>query len=500
MATSSSIPQTGLLSLPDELLLEIVEHLKGHIFREHDSRRTGNSLYGITLTNRRLYNLSKSLLYSVYSFHYGSPDLFLRTICENQHLASQVNTINWDYATEAVEEFKYRRGILAVKQQFNFEESTYDRLNEKVQQGNVTAERLIQELRLGRCYLGDLRALNAIFIFTPNLERLEVVETYRWDDHSYWFRPILDPEPHAFSRLHSVKVHGPLRLENVVALLTLSSMRNLELRQVIEMRREEGRTFDWEHSPSFKDLLEQRGSNIESFHLLQSFVNFDDLRPVMRAFRALKSFVYEHDENELSVQRHVINYKALAEILSHHRHTLTFLRIVSVPVSSSTILMPYGDPDLLFRTVQDFPDLTSLELPLFSSKPEFEPPAWDMLPPNLTHLVVVDSNSQIFYTGRMSFEPLEVGLEVLAARKRQGELPSLQSVTLKKWHPWYGSVPHNISYFKALLEGVGMQLHSVPAEIGSSVFTMEDIACIELQTEPGWIMVEEFNLRQEYEY
>ena len=289
MIVSSLNSHVSQQSLPNELLLHILDYVD---YFDHSSRST--TLYGVNLSNRRLYGLTKPYLYSTISFHAGVPYLFLRSISQNPALAYHVKKIQWDYDTEAAETFNYKSGVLAVKQKFEIDE-VQAKLTESAAGGDNLAAWMLKELEFGRLYLGDLRALYLLLMFAPNVEHLGVVETYRWDDHSYWFMPLGFSNTDALSRLTSATLNGPLRLQNITSLITLPSMRRLELSQVVEMRQEPDRAFDWESQDinmPWKRILNKSKSNIELFHLYESYIDAKDLKIVVRAMRGSQSFVY----------------------------------------------------------------------------------------------------------------------------------------------------------------------------------------------------------------
>ncbi|KAL1606544.1 hypothetical protein SLS60_003949 [Paraconiothyrium brasiliense] len=494
MATLSS---SSLLKLPDELLLEILNYIDHFAY----PWRT-NSLYGLTLAGRRLHALAKPYLYSNFSFYAGVPYLFLRTISLNPDLASQVKVICWDYDTSAAELFVYKPGVLAVKQGFQLDDAC-DKLEDRAAHGNLVARHLVDGLKLGRLYLGDLRALEVLLMFTPNVEHLEVAETYRWDDHHYWFTPILCI-PNDFSQLVSATLQGPMRSENVVGLMLLPSMRRLELTQVIEMRQEQDRTLQWQ-DPSAdklfsKGFFNQRSSNLEHLHLLDSYTQLHDIMQIVRTTRNLKSFVYEHIVNELSQQHLDMPYDNLTQLLESQQDTLISISI-SAKHSRDPIPLPapWEDKNVIFKTVQDFPNLTHLEVsyPCAQSRQwPYRAPKWEELPPNLEHLTVDYLGAHEYIEDSRRTAELEQDLEELAVRKRRGALPNLRSVAFENWHPYYGSFPRDVSIGN-VLRNVGVQLISIPAKIGSTTHIMEDIGWVELQSEPEWVIIEIYRVDEE---
>jgi hypothetical protein len=142
--------------------------------------------------------------------------------------------------------------------------------------------------------------LEFFLFFTPRVEKLLVYDVWQWDDHSYWFES-LAANPTLFENLKSVTLHGPLRLQNIVPLLTLPSIRNMELSQVINMRREPGRTFPW--TDGRDDYLEKRlahGSSLERLILRESDILFSSAIEFFKSLRKLKNLTYEHVPNDLT--------------------------------------------------------------------------------------------------------------------------------------------------------------------------------------------------------
>jgi hypothetical protein len=141
--------------------------------------------------------------------------------------------------------------------------------------------------------------LEFFLFFAPKVEKLLVYDVWQWDDHSYWFESLAS-NPTLFENLKSITLHGPLRLQNIVPLLTLSSIRNLELTQVINMRQEPGRTLQW--TDGRDDYVEQRlahGSSLERLILREADMHFPSAFALLRRLRKLKDLTYEHVPNDL---------------------------------------------------------------------------------------------------------------------------------------------------------------------------------------------------------
>ena len=86
--------------------------------------------------------------------------------------------------------------------------------------------------------------LEFFLFFTPKAENFFVDAVWQWDDHSYCFESLV-ANPSPFENLRSITIRGSLRLENIVPLLTLPSLRIMDLTEAINTRQEPGRTFQW---------------------------------------------------------------------------------------------------------------------------------------------------------------------------------------------------------------------------------------------------------------
>lgn len=493
MAPSSSTP-LGLLSFPDELLLEILHLIKG---TERYCRM--KALYGLSLASRRLHRLSNPCLYSIFSFHYGIHYLFLHTISLSPDLGCYVKKVDWSHDPTRRDLYDYESGVGVLKQQFPLQDAC-NKLGQMAAQGSLIASQLIADLESEHLHLGDLKPLEVLLMFTPNLEELGVCEAYRWDNYIYWFLPILC-EPNRFSRLTSASIMGPMRLENILGLLFLPSMRHLSLEEVIEMGQEQDREFQWQ-TVSKSDLLNpgifnKRSSNVESLEFHCSYIGPVDILKIIRATPKLKSLFYEQQKHDLSRRHLEPPYEVLAQLLVQQRDLLTSTRIQISHSSEPVVpLMLWENETILFEAVQGSSSLSALYLPYASKQQYYLGPPWDLLPPNLEQLTLDYLRAHEYIEDPADTMELELALEDLVIRKQRGELPKLRALILDNWHPYYGSFPRNISVGQRL-EHVGVRFVSSPARVGSSIYTIYDIGWVELQSEPGWVIIEKYRVHEE---
>jgi hypothetical protein len=309
----------GLTTLPEELVLGILDHIDSDDFE---------TILALNTTCRLLHRLTLVLLYR--RFPGRAPQQCLRTITlpppdGNPALASHFKEVVWyqSYWTHNAR----RRGL-----------SLSDR--------HVVADKL----RNSECILNttdlsmDLPGrfisfsneyevhwwyLEFFLFFTPKVEKLLVYDVWQWDDHSYWFENLAS-NPSLFENLKSVMLHGPLRLQNIVPLLTLPSIRNLELTQVITMRQEPGRTLQWIDGRD--DFVERRlayGSSLERLILRESDIHFPSATELFKSLRKLKNLTYEHVPNDLTYPTGWLSFvlPSLGEIYHGQDYSLERLRL-----------------------------------------------------------------------------------------------------------------------------------------------------------------------------
>jgi hypothetical protein len=73
--------------------------------------------------------------------------------------------------------------------------------------------------------------LEFLLMFVPNVEELIVLNTNQWDIDIYWYTNIA-ANPERFQRLKSMSINGPMRMENIISLLTMPALKDLKLEQV----------------------------------------------------------------------------------------------------------------------------------------------------------------------------------------------------------------------------------------------------------------------------
>ncbi|XPS80543.1 hypothetical protein M3J09_012495 [Ascochyta lentis] len=471
--------KSHLNALPEELILTILDHLYP---RYCDDLR---SLRALNQTNQRLHRLTLQYLY--HRFPGRNSELFLRTISKSPRLASHVKQAIWH------QERRTRLHIHNI-------EKTYivRKLNQLAvpQQGTDLAE---QFAKFGKN--DDYWYMEVLLLFMPNLERLTIRDSWLWDDHHYWFKS-LSPffNPLCNSKLTIATLYGPLRIENIVPLLTIPSLLTLQLTQVIVMRREGYRLFQWSIWPITRllpdlDSIVGAASNLKTLTLKESDIDLAHLLPVLRGIKALNSFTYEHHPNDLAVQTDAaahgehVNRDAVPLICATHSASLTHLRI------RDTKAWKVGDctaftPSHLQHEVTSYSALQTLDIGPFTP-----PDSADVdlitcnnflhnLPPNLKSLTLSISPAPSI----PDITPfLRTLLPVLSLTKSQ-----LSTIVLSDWRPTLGWFPDALPALQREFGDVGVRLCSVAGEMGD-FYDMAPLI-VDERVEEGWVVVTDLGL------
>jgi len=306
--------QGGFSSFPDELILFVLDQL------DADDLTTFRAL---NITSRRLHRLSLHRLYRRFPGY--APEPFLGTIALSepdkcQELANSVKEVVWyqDYWKGPA-----RRRMLSLADRHvlaNKLQALGCILNTTDVSMNLPARFIsfFSEYEMHWWYL------EFFLFFTPKVERVYVEDVWQWDDHSYWFETIAANPVH-FGNLKSITLYGPLRLENIVPLLTLPSIRELVLVQCVVMRQELGRHFSW--TDGRDDYVGRRlagGSSLEHLSLRESHIIFPSVMALLEKLDKLKSFTYDHFQNDLSFPTYARSH-AIASLASMRARWTTSL-------------------------------------------------------------------------------------------------------------------------------------------------------------------------------
>jgi hypothetical protein len=312
MATMAD-SRAALDMLPDELIVAIVEHL------------APPSLLDLNLVNRRLHNLTLENVYAAFSG--PNTACFLRTITlpppnGRPDLAERVKMVTWELdpdPDDSLQTFNSPPISISSSDRWAVTRAYQQLVLVPVETQVPLESRFASHVR--GIFEVDHWALEFFLMFVPNVEELKVQGAWLWDDHAYWFTNVAANRTR-FSRLRSIELWGPLRIENIIPLLSMPSLKNLELKEVIVMRQNTEETFQWEQPD--RRVLEDASSGLENLIMKKSHVPTTSLVSILNALKGLKEFEYEHVLNSLShpMEEIPIDHTILATALSKHTTTL----------------------------------------------------------------------------------------------------------------------------------------------------------------------------------
>jgi hypothetical protein len=476
----------SLDTLPSELILAILSHID-----------TLPPLANLSLTNHRLHRLSLPHLY--HTFPGQNSELFLRTISHAPSLAAHIKRAVWQREPRTIP------SISPLEKQH-----ITTRLNELcVPHGTDLAAHFA---RFGKS--DEYWYFEMLLLFCPNVEVVQVKESWLWDDHHYWFKA-LSPffNPLCVSRLRRVCVEGPMRIENIVPLLTIPTLRELELTQVTVMRREGYRVFQWSVWPVAR-ILTERGSNLEALILRESYVDLDLLIPILGGIRGLRRFTYEHVPNDLAdetAHAHRVNTRALTACLTLHAHSLKHIRVRDTEPVDWVLMAEYlfGAARADANAQPTFPCLKVIDIgptsfgthSPYDGLPNVEPGDIrpQVCPASLETLRIQPASHMEFRSGsaiaptmessRSEFE-VHLLLETLAcgfAKKKQFPM-----VELVEWNPTLGWFPDSLPALQQFFIDVGLRLESIAGDAAD--FYDAEPLLMDDESEEGWVVVTDLHL------
>lgn len=480
--TGNMDPTITLDTLPEELILAILSQI-----------HTLSTLANLALTNRRLHRLSLPPLYHTFPGRHS--ELFLRTISRSPYLAAYTKVAIWQREPRTLSH------ISTLEKQH-----IINRLNELcVPHGTDLAA---QFAKFGKSE--EYWYFEILLLFCPNAEEVRVQESWLWDDHHYWFKS-LSPffNPLCVSKLRTVCIEGPMRIENIVPLLTIPTLRVLEVRQVTVMRREGYRVFQWSVWPVSR-ILPSRSSDLEVLTLRESYIDLELLIPTLERIKGLKRFTYEHMPNDLAdetVQVHHLNTRALAECLSMHAASLECIRVRDTESLDWMLMAEYlfghAPPDS--NTQQTFPNLKTIDIgpagiqgsprSQFSSlliediKPQMFPESLETLRIQPAFHIAGDSRPGGANAWALQNMRCEVDFDHLLRAQACNFAHENRrlKVQLVEWNPLLGWFPGNLPVLQQYFADVGLRLESITGEVFD--FYDAEPLIMDEESEEGWVVV-----------
>jgi hypothetical protein len=316
MATVGTLSAT-LSELPDELILEITEHL---------AISSAFDLLELSLVNWRFRRVTLPKIYAEFSGEY--PTHFLRTIAlpppaGRSELAMRVKRVRWDCDPPIVSPYGSGNEVsdISASDRWAITRAHQQLVLATPPEGQPSLDSQFARLVRGPLYMHHW-ALDFFLMFLANVEEVDVYSTWQWDDHKYWFTHVA-ANAERFKHLKSIMLGGPMRIENIMPLLTMPSLKDLRLDEVIVMRRNADDVFSWEQPDRL--ILENASSGIEKLTMKYSYLPTASIVSILDLIKGLKYFGYEHEQNDLSIDPEdtiPIDYASLVNALLRHTSTL----------------------------------------------------------------------------------------------------------------------------------------------------------------------------------
>jgi hypothetical protein len=331
--TSARVPPAELSTLPEEVLLEILDYFLETIYSTDQVR----ALYNLCLTSRQLYRLSKPYLYSYVDNRLIEPRKLLRTLLQEPHMTEQVRNLQW---------FDDHGNIIPC----------WKRHDKKYALTHIERRELckrVDEFGLGnpRVYARAFQLqrpkdhLAALLLLCPNVRSIDVCDTnvccYPRGYHVTppWLR-ILGavgigitkvPSQH-FQQLSAIRIRmGPIQLRFIPPLLNLPLLRTLMLEDVYQPDTDAIIQLIWD------DWVGPRSSSIENLYVENSYIDSKSLAQLVGSIRALRLFCFEFDNSVRNGAYTLyddefpeLHYPSIAKAVLEHKDSLQQLCISDI--------------------------------------------------------------------------------------------------------------------------------------------------------------------------
>lgn len=335
-----------------------------------------------------------------------------------------------------------------------------------------------------------------LMLFLPGLEVLEVRDSWLWDDHCYWFKSLSAFwNPLVGGGLRRVVVDGPLRVENVVPLLTVPTLRTLELAQVVVMRREGWRIFQWKVW-EVERVLPPGTSSLETLALRESYVELESLLPVLHGIKTLKSFTYEHFPNDLSddsVRADELDRMALSRCLETQRASLEHLRVRDTsPFNASSVASIFSACRFTLSRLHTL-DIGPFNPTLYSSHGLDEAvgvlvSSFPLCLKSLRLKIASCPDDRIKLNEQKGLDAFLRALVGVVASTR----PSMEEVQIVEWDPMRGWFPDDLPALQKAYADLSVRLGSSNGDV-MDFYGAEPLLIDEV--EEGWLLVTDLRLQ-----
>ncbi|KAE8863659.1 hypothetical protein PTNB73_06866 [Pyrenophora teres f. teres] len=460
---SETTSKSALLSLPNELILSIVERI------DHESSQ---DLPSLSLTSRRMYMLSLDHLYGHLTVR--SPWPLLRTIFLRPELASRVHKVTWRYNMKEKHDSLANRSTL-----FDYLDGL------KIPQISSTARCNMQSAQTWFFH----EFMETFVMFTPNLRKLIIKDTHAWKGNVYLFN-MMAANPDRLAHLKSVHIHASLlSMEQLAHLFLLPSLRDVTATDLILLDRPEGGQLEWKSDMPLGTVLDPGSSAVENITLKRSCVGISTLGCFTAACRNLKSLSYEHEYyNDHRMLHYSLpsssRFSTLASPLTHTRATLEHLSIRGdARKLDQTHVMQVA------RLASGMTRLRSLDMGLLSHDDNPDQCTEDFVAQLVRFLpsTLEEMTFEIDWQDSWGSKGWEGPTEMLCyiAALAPSKLHLLKRVAVVDWPPFLGHFPPDFAQLHRCFAQHNIHFASIPAQIeGRHPLQWSDYV------EPGWVFVE----------
>ena len=462
-------------SLPDELLLNILDHLLPEVDHLRQNRCT---TWALSRVSKRFHALLLDSRYRDYSFHLGDPALFLRTLSTSPNAAACVKRITWGFDEDE------DRGLLSTSLSYEEKAHIVARLQAP---GTGSARGLGRRfLRLDTTDHPDY--LSATLLLTPRVEKLIIRVPTNWPDAN-WLDPVIE-HSNLLSSLSKVAIYGCRRINSIFPIVTLPSLRKFDL----TMTRDESEIED--ATPASNNRLSRRlqkeGSAIQNLLLLGTYQDLVALGFLAKSCRSLKSLELDYNASE-SRKDQVAAYAVLNDLLSQHSTTLEHLRVNDVtwlsPSPVNTILGSFDQLQYLRSLQLNFMSLLPREgvQDILSTLKDL----LHNLPDNLMQLTLsIDDDPD--YPIKGFSDCLQAIVPTIPT-----SLPALRKFAVVDWDPLIGGFAYqsDLALFQDIFDKIGVEFVTSAAKIDSNC--LNQIFCLD-HVELGWSWIQPMAFCGEY--
>lgn len=301
----------SLEELPDELVVSIVEYL------------THPSLSRFSRVNRRFHGLTVPSLYA--TFAGPKAQQFLRTITtsplrDQYKLAKRVKKVQWRAYIQGVGDptgtrARIKRCIPNSERQPIIQ--AYQELGLQTPSESIEPS---LDISFAKSFLPfEHWFLDFFLSFVPDVEHINIYDAWHWDHGTRWFAH-LAINADRFQSLNTVVIHGPMRFSNIIPLLTVPTLRSLELHLVLILRLPRAsQLLGAEQLDEYN--LSPSSLQIEHLAIKRSYLSSKTICDLLDSIKSLKSFTYEHKRHKLSYPREsriIMDYSHLGAALKRH--------------------------------------------------------------------------------------------------------------------------------------------------------------------------------------